>query len=179
MQQQGQLPADIRLKTYCSAGPKPGNLAYAYDYERATAGGWAVNVVNPADWVPEVPLTVQTPQDFNPTNPFVGASAMFSKRPFPQNLVLRHVYQQLSKPSRQAQRRYQRYLGGFVGKAVLKNVPGYRAPAFYPSSNYVRVGPTLVLPADSAYYLKYPDDPAKLFRHHLFQPYHYLAERLP
>jgi pimeloyl-ACP methyl ester carboxylesterase len=179
LQQQGLLPADIRLKTYCSAGPKPGNLYYAYDYEQATAGGWAVNVLNPADWVPEMPLTVQTPNDFNPTNPFVGAAAMIEKQPFPKNLVARHVYRQLAAPSLRAQRRYQRYLGRYVSKAVGKEVPAYKAPAFYPSSNYMRAGPTVVLPADAAYHSQFPDDPAKLFRHHLFQPYYYLAEKLP
>ncbi|MFD1871450.1 lipase family protein [Hymenobacter bucti] len=179
LQAQGQLPADIRFKTYCSAAPKPGNLYYAYDYERATQGGWAVNVVNPADWVPEVPLTVQTTSDFNPTNPFVGVGAIIKKQPFPKNLVARHAYRQLAGPSRRAQRRYQRYLGGYVSKALQKSVPGYQAPAYYPSSNYVRVGPTIVLPADAAYYTKYPNDPAKLFQHHLFQPYYYLAEKLP
>ncbi len=178
LQQQGQLPADIRFKTYCSAGPKPGNLYYAYDYELATQG-WAVNVVNPADWVPETPLTVQTMHDFNPTNPFAGVPGAIKKQKFPKNLVARHAYHQLAAPPRRAQRHYQRYLGGFVGKAIRKNVPGYQAPAFYPSSNYMRAGPTVVLPADAAYYAKYPNDPASVFRHHLFQPYYYLAEKLP
>lgn len=178
LQAQGQLPADIRLKTYCSAAPKPGNLYYAYDYERATQGGWAVNVVNPADWVPEVPLTVQTITDFNPANPFVGVSAIIKKQPFPKNLVARFAFGQLNGPSRRAQRRYQRYLGGYVGKAIRKSLPGYQVPAYYPSSNYMRVGPTIVLPADANYYAKYPNDPAQVFRHHLFQPYYYLAERL-
>lgn len=179
LQQQGQLPADIRFKTYCSAAPKPGNLFYAYDYERATQGGWAVNVVNPADWVPQTPFSVQNISDFSPTNPFVDVSGIIKKQPFPQNLAARFAYRQLSGPSRRAQRRYQRYLGGYIGKAIKKTVPGYRVPAFYPSSDYVRVGTSIVLPADAAYYAKYPDDPAQLFKHHLFQPYYYLAERLP
>jgi hypothetical protein len=179
LQQQGRFPTDVRLKTYCSAGPKPGNLAYAYDYERATAGGWAVNVVNPADWVPEMPLTVQTAGDINPVNPFVGASATIRQQPFPRNLAGRYLYNRLSGPSQRAQRRYQLYLGRFAVKAIRKHAVGYQAPPFYPSSNYVRVGPTVVLPADSTYYRKYPNDPAKLFQHHLFQPYYYLAQKLP
>ncbi len=73
LQQQGKLPADIRFKTYCSAAPKPGNLYFAYDYETTTRGGWACNVVNAADWVPETPFSVQTVSDFNTTNPFVNA----------------------------------------------------------------------------------------------------------
>lgn len=179
LQQQGQLPADIRFKTYCSAGPKPGNLFYAYAYETSTHGGWATNVVNPADWVPEVPLSVQTLDDFSPSNPFVGARAMIKQQKFPKNLALRHVYNQLDKPARRAQRRYQRYLGSFIARALAQHVPAYQGPAFYPSSNYVRAGTTVVLPADAAYYALYPNDPAKVFRHHLFQPYYYLAERLP
>ncbi|WP_210518007.1 lipase family protein [Hymenobacter terricola] len=179
LQQHGQLPADIRFKTYCSAGPKPGNRFYAYAFETATQGGWATNVVNPADWVPEVPLSVQTLDDFSPVNPFVGARAMIKKQKFPKNLALRHVYNQLDRPARRAQRRYQRYLGGFIAKAIAQHIPDYQGPAFYPSSNYVRAGTTVVLPADAAYYLLYPNDPNKLFRHHFFQPYYYLAERLP
>jgi predicted lipase len=54
------IPKDIEFKTYCSAGPKPGNLYFAYDYEHETQGGWAFNVVNTADWVPETPVTIQT-----------------------------------------------------------------------------------------------------------------------
>ena len=104
---------------------------------------------------------------------------MIKKQPFPKNLVARHLYHQLAQPSHRAQRRYQRYLGQYVGKAVSKTVPGYKKPAFYPSSNYVPVGPTIVLPADAAYYRKYPNDPHKVFQHHLFQPYYYLAEKLP
>ncbi|HPN72156.1 MAG TPA: hypothetical protein PLZ32_21680, partial [Saprospiraceae bacterium] len=41
LQQLGQLPIDIKFKTYCSAAPKPGNLYYAYEYEAMTQGGWA------------------------------------------------------------------------------------------------------------------------------------------
>lgn len=63
LQKQNLLPKDIRFKTYCSAGPKPGNLFFAYEYEEMTQDGWAYNVVNASDWVPEVPLTVQTTDD--------------------------------------------------------------------------------------------------------------------
>lgn len=75
--------------------------------ERATAGAWAVNVVNPADWVPEMPLSVQTLNDFSPVNPFAGVDAMIKKQPFLKSLVGRHLYGQLARPSLRAQRRYQ------------------------------------------------------------------------
>src|SRR5690554_2410466 len=39
LQDQGDLPSDIRFKTYCSAAPKPGNLYFAYSYENRTRDG--------------------------------------------------------------------------------------------------------------------------------------------
>jgi hypothetical protein len=39
LQKSGRLQADIRFKTYASAGPKPGNLYFAYQYEAMTKGG--------------------------------------------------------------------------------------------------------------------------------------------
>ncbi|PSK92633.1 lipase family protein [Taibaiella chishuiensis] len=179
LQQQGRLPADIRFKTYCSAAPKPGNLFFAYDYENATRGGWAYNVVNAADWVPETPFSVQTLDDFNTTNPFVGARKMIRKQKFPMNWVAGYAYRRMSKPSFRAQRRYQRYLGGFVSKAIKKHLPGYVPPAYFPSNDYVRVGPTIVLPNDEAYYKQFPDGTPNVFMHHLFEAYLYLTAKLP
>jgi hypothetical protein len=52
-------------------------------------------------------------------------------------------------------------------------------PAFYSSNYYVQLSASIVLLANAAYYTKYPYNPAQVFRHHLFQLYHYLAEQLP
>ncbi len=177
LQRQKTLPADIRFKTYNSAAPKPGNLYFAYEYEAMTQGGWAYNTVNSADWVPEVPLSVQTVNDFNTTNPFVNAKAMIGKQKLLQRLALRHVYNNLSKPSLKAQKNYQKYLGNLASKAVRKNISGYAAPEYYNSNNYVRTGAFMVLLADSAYYKTYPDSKEKIFTHHFPDPYLYLAEK--
>jgi len=67
---EGALPADITYKTYCSAAPKPGNLYYAYDYDFINRNGWAFNIVNAADWVPETPISIQQLRDLNQLNPF-------------------------------------------------------------------------------------------------------------
>ncbi len=179
LQQQGRLPADIRFKTYCSAAPKPGNLFFAYDYENATRGGWAYNVVNAADWVPETPFSVQTLNDFNATNPFVGARKMIRKQKFPMNWIAGYAFRRMSKPSFRAQRRYERYLGGFVSKAIKKHLPGYVPPAYFPSNDYVRVGPTIVLPNDEVYYKQFPDGTPNVFMHHMFEAYLYLTTKLP
>ncbi len=180
LQRTGKLPADIRFKTYCSAGPKPGNLFYAYDYENMTKGGWAYNVVNSADWVPDVPFSVQTINDFTAVNPFRHAKAMIKKEKFLKRIILRHVYNQLSRASIKAQKNYQKYLGKMVSKAVKKQLPGFAPPQYYASNYYVRAGNTIVLYADDAYFKLYNNDPGNpnIWQHHLIPPYLYLAGKL-
>lgn len=178
LQRRNELPADIRFKTYCSAAPKPGNLYFAYEYEAMTQKGWAFNVVNAADWVPETPVSIQTSNDFNDVNPFVNAKGVIKKQKFPKNLVLRHVYNQLDKPTKKAQKKYERYLGKMTSKIIKENIDGYVAPAFYKSNHYVRTGSTIVLLPDEDYYKVYPNDPSQFFIHHLHAPYLMLLDKL-
>lgn len=176
----GQLPKDIRFKTYCSAGPKPGNLFFAYDYENMTRDGWAYNVVNTVDWVPDVPFTVQTVTDYTSVNPFRNAKAMIKKQKFPNNMALKHVYKKMSRPSEKAQRNYQKYLGKMVSQAVKKQIPGFVTPDYFDSNYYVRTGNTIVLYADEEYFQLYNNDPnnPNIWQHHLPKQYLFLAEKL-
>ncbi|WP_353182502.1 lipase family protein [Parapedobacter lycopersici] len=174
LQKQGRLPADIRFKTYCSASPKPGNLYFAYAYEVMTQGGWAYNVVNAADWVPETPMSIQTLADFNETNPFVNADMLIKKQRFLKRLTLRYVYNRLNKPTIRAQRNYEKFLGKMTSKMVKNTLPGYVPPDYYSSNHYVRTGATVVLMGDEAYYKRYPDNPETPFVHHGHHPYLYL-----
>ncbi len=180
LQRQGQLPKDIFFKTYCSAGPKPGNLAFAYDYENNNRGGLAFNVVNTADWVPEVPFSVQTVDDFPNVNPFRGAKAMIKKQKFPKNMALKHVYKKLDKPSRKAQKNYQKYLGKMVSTAVKKQLPSFRLPNYYDSNNYVRTGDIIVLCPDEAYFKIHNNSPdnTNIWEHHFPAAYLIMAEKL-
>src|SRR5690606_29366916 len=178
LQEQGLLPSDIRFKTYCSAGPKPGNLYFAYDYETKTQNGWAYNVVNSADWVPEVPISIQTVEDFNQVNPFTNARSTIKKQKFLTRLVMNHAFNKLYKPTKRAQKNYQKILGDITSKSVQKVVPGYKPPAYYKSNDYVRTGTTIVLQADEDYYKLYPNNQDKVFAHHFHPPYIYLAEKL-
>lgn len=178
LQKNHLIAADIRLKTYCSAAPKPGNLYYAYEYEAQTQNGWAYNVVNSADWVPETPMSIQTLDDFNVTNPFVNAKSMIKKQSFTKRIALNYMFNRLDKPTRRAQKNYQKYLGTFTSKMVKQQIPGFVAPAYYNSNNYVRTGNTIVLLADEAYYKLYPDNEKNVFVHHLHPAYLYLTEKL-
>jgi hypothetical protein len=178
LKKKNQIQQDIRFKTYCSAGPKPGNLFYAYDYEVITANGWGFNVVNTADWVPESPASIQTLTDFNELNPFVNLKTVVSKQRFPENILAKHAYNRMSKPSRRAQKNYQKYLGRIMSRSIVDHIPGYEPPKYYPSYNYVRAGTTIVMRGDEEYFRQYPEDNTKMFTHHLFAPYLYLAEKL-
>ena len=162
LQKTGKIPADIRFKTYCSAGPKPGNLAFAYSYEHENRD-WAFNVVNPADWVPDVPFTVQTIDDFTEVNPFKGAKAIIKKQKFPKNLALKHIYNKLSKPSKRAQ------------------IPDFKIPEYFQSNYYVRTGTMVVLYPDQEYFEEFKEDPAKpnIWLHHLPINYFYLINNAP
>lgn len=179
LKQDGKLPQDIQFKTYCSAGPKPGNLFFAYDYENLTKGGWAYNVVNAADWVPDVPFSVQTVDDFTAVNPFTNAKKIIRKQKFPKNLALKRVYNQLDKPSKKAQRNYEKYLGKMVSLAVKKQIPNFVVPQYYKSNYYVRTGATVVLHPDDEYYALYSNsaDNPNIWQHHLPQMYLFLIER--
>lgn len=181
LQEQKKLPADITFKTYCSAAPKPGNLFFAYAFEHANPGGWAFNVVNTADWVADVPFSIQTVDDFTDVNPFSNAKALIKQQKFPKNLILKHVYNRLSKPGKRAQRNYQRYLGKMVSKAVAKQLPALQIPEYYKSNYYVRTGNTIVLYADSTYYSTFNNDRKKpdIWQHHLPYRYFYLVQQLP
>jgi hypothetical protein len=180
LQKTGKIPADIRFKTYCSAGPKPGNLYFAFEYEAMTQQGWAYNVVNAADWVPEVPISIQTLDDFNPSNPFMHAKDIIKKQKFPVNLAMKYMYNQLSKPPSKAQKRYQKYLGSMTSKTVQKVLPGFVPPNYYNSNHYVRTGNMIVLVPGEDYFKLYPESqsPDNMFPHHLHPQYMYLTEQL-
>jgi hypothetical protein len=177
LQKLGILAKDIRFKTYASAAPKVGNLFYGYEYENAVAGGWGYNVINGADWVPELPFTVQTLGDFNETNPFKNVDAIFKKQTLLKRIALKHAYKQLKNPPEKAQRNYQKYLGDYASKIIRKSLPDFQPPVYFPSSNFVRIGPTITLIPDEAYYKHFPNSDEKIFIHHFFEPYLYLIDK--
>ncbi len=174
-----RLPEDIRIKTYCSAAPKPGNLYYAYDYEKLMGFGWGLTVVNTADWVPETPVSIQTLGDFNTTNPFINVSGVIKKQKFPKNIALRYAYNRLNNSTRSARRKYEKYLGRTVAKFLKHDLPGYQQPVYVNSFNYARCGQFTILQADTAYYKQFPDSKEKVFVHHGILPYLYLSMQLP
>ena len=172
-QAKGKLSNNIKFKTYASASPKVGNLYFAYSYENKTAGGWAFNVVNSADWVPEGPFSVQTVNDYNLSNPFSNIDSELKSLPLLQRVAAKKIYKNLSKPSLKANKRYQKYLGKMIGQQITKTLPGYVQPKYFDSNNYTRVGQQIVLYANQEYYKNFPEV-GVLWNHHRFEAYIFL-----
>lgn len=177
LQRTGRIPQDIRFKTYCSAAPKPGNLYYAYSYENDTRAGWGYTVVNAADWVPEVPISIQTENDFNRTSIFRNAKGFVKGQKFPKNIALGYVYKKLTKPAKKARKQYKKYLGNMVSKFVTSELDGFEPPKeYFNSNNYSRTGSMIVLYPKADYYQRFPDNSTNIWEHHFIPPYMYLMQ---
>lgn len=173
-----ELPSDLRIKSYCSAAPKPGNLYYAYDFDFINRGDWAFTVVNATDWVPETPFSLQALDDFNHLNPFTNAYAAINKqKSFFVRLYLKHAYKKLDKSAKKSRKNFKKYLGSDLFKQIQKTLPEMEEPAYAESMNYMRAGTPIVLQPDEAYYKLYPDTGHNVFVHHALKPYAYLVEK--
>lgn len=173
--QKGRIPADVALKTYCSAAPKPGNMYYAYDYDYITRGGWGFTVVNAADWVPETPFSVQTLTDFNPTNPLLHIVEI--TRNDSAGLPVKAMYSTLDKTSRTTQQEFKKWMGTDVYARIKGYLPGLKEPVYSEGGNYMRAGVPIVLMPDEAYRRKFPDGGGEFFIHHLFDAYYWLLKK--
>ena len=176
--QNGSLPKDIIFKTYCSAGPKPGNTFYVYDFDFITRNGYGFNVVNAADWVPETPFSAQTFPDFNTLNPFVNIKDALKKQPLLVRIYLKCKYNGINRSTRKSQKRFEKLMGNTIYKQVKKVLPQLRQPVYAHTNNYQRAGTSIVLQPDSAYYKQFPNETKNVFQHHQYAAYYRLASQL-
>ncbi len=174
-QQNGAVPAEIRFKTYSSAAPKPGNLYFAYDYENMVKEGWALTVINAADWVPQAPFSIQTVDDFVALNPFTNAREIIKKQAFLKRIVMAKVYNSLQKPTDKANKKFQKYLGKNLEVYIRKVLPEFESPQYVNSNNYVRTGNQIVLYPNEEYYGLFPQDKNNIWINHAFEPYLFLT----
>ncbi len=173
----GHLPADIVMKTYCSAAPKPGNQYYAHDYNYMHPGGWSLTVVSSLDWVAEVPFTAQRFSDINEVSPFNGKYDVLKKVKWPVRAYVKHVYRRMNRPMRKSQKRMERYLGHKAFKFVRRFAPEAGKPDFVASANYVPAGMPVVLMPDDSYYKQFAQVKYNIFMHHFYEQYYYLVRK--
>ncbi|ULQ55630.1 lipase family protein [Flavihumibacter rivuli] len=162
---------DIRLKTYCSAAPKPGNLYFAYDFDFMNKGGWAFRVVNAADWVPETAFSIQTLKDMNPVNPFMDVTSSLKSQKALVRWYLKGVYNKMNRSTLKAEKKYRKYLGDMVNKQIRKVLPQLKEPDYVNSLSYMPAGVQVVLPNEPAYFEKYVFTGKNIFVHHGLRPY--------
>jgi len=143
-----------------------------------TAFVWNSTTVNAADWVPQLPVSIQLTDDFNEPNPFKNEKKAMKKQKLATLTAMRHVYRKLDKPTRKAQRNYEKYLGDLTAKMVKKHLPNLEVPAFLHSNDYVKAGNQIVLMPDEDYYTLFPESDSAIFVHHLHKSYLYLTEKM-
>jgi hypothetical protein len=170
------LPQDLRFKMVASASPKVGNIHFAYDFESYTSSGWAYNVVNPEDWIPLMPISVQTLDDMTATQPFEFIKKGLKTLKFPTRIAISTAYNNINRKTKQARKALQKNLGKRVGKQVRKERTQFKEPQFHHSMNYVRAGNHIVFATSEAYYRRFPKKSDDIFVHHMMEPYLCLAE---
>jgi hypothetical protein len=169
------IPDDMVFKTYNSAAPKPGNLHYAYDYAFINRGGWAFRVVNPIDWVPETPITVQTLEDYNEVNPFKDMETFTSSMGWLEKVVVNSIFRKTDRSLRKARKKLMKYLGFKMYGFIEDYLEGMVEPEYAVSMNYVPAGEVIVLPPTENYYEEYLSRAKQnVFRHHYAIAYYYL-----
>ena len=170
------LPQDIRFKTYTLAAPKPGNLYFAYQYEKEM-NQWSYSVVNTQDWVPEVPPTTQRFQDFTPVSPFSqeNINKGIKKISWPKRWFARAIFNRVNNPTEKSVKRYAKLLGPFLFKQIQKTLPDLQEPIYRQESNYNRCGNPIVLDGlQNEAYQKRFNNPDNTMSHHLPNAYLYL-----
>lgn len=176
LQVDGKLPGNLIVKTYCSAAPKPGNQYFAWDYTAMTQHGWAFNVINPYDWVPETPFSLQTTRDMNPESPFGNIKTIIRHQRFPMNMVVKHLYNRMNRPLEKTSRRFNHFMGKKVHGQLAKTT-GIAEPTYSGSMYYVAAGEQIVLKPDSTYRTIFCTDSTHAFTHHMLNPYYYLIQQ--
>ena len=163
---------DVFIKTYASAPPKPGNLYYAYDFEEITQGGWAFRVINTADWVPQMPFTVQKIDDMNKLNPFATYKDLIKNEPWYARAYVNRTMKKINNRSAKLQSTYTDLLGEKSFKFVAKALPTAVNPEPVTSFDYRVCGNAIILRPTKNYTDNYVMKSKKhVFIHHHFYAY--------
>lgn len=176
-----RIPEDVKFKVYCSAPPKPGNLFYAYDFDFISRGGWALRVFNTEDWVPQMPVSVQTLKDFSRDNPYIERDSMMAKMGFMQKLVFEYILGKMKNNLNDAGSTLHEYLGTPVyEKMITKYLPGFPEPVYLKDSYYYPCGIPIVLMPQPGYdeVIKSETEIPLLFKNHMPLPYYFLLEKI-
>ncbi|HET8963949.1 MAG TPA: hypothetical protein VFM99_08635 [Chitinophagales bacterium] len=178
LRKDGKLPADMRFKTYSIATPKTGNLQYVYDYEKLTAGGYALSLNNVIDWVPSVPMTFQSKQDFPEVSPFRNLKGFLLEANYSPGPNFDKRFEEFSKFIPEVVTQITQIIHENIFPKIAGAMPGYIEPECLQSFNYERSGLSVPLVPDEEYYKLFPNDPEKfnIWENHSVYPYYILIK---
>ncbi|MCL6523353.1 MAG: lipase family protein [Thermoflavifilum sp.] len=165
----------LHYRVYASAAPRPGNLYFAYDFDHAFAG-IAYHIVNPEDWVPQTPLSVQTLHDMVDVNPFHDVNVLFRNGSWLVRWYLRAQFRKLEKRTRKANRQMTKFFGNNIQKAVQRYLPQLRVPPYASTTEYMSAGVPVMFKPDSLYFQKFSFTGKNYFVHHALSAYAYLVK---
>lgn len=169
------LSPGIRIKTYGSATPKVGNQFFSYDFDYNCGHNLSFRVINPKDWVAQMPFGVQTLNDISAPNPFIDAEKNLGKMGFIKRFVLKRKYKKLKKALQKAQEELTETLGDDVHKIVTKYYP-HQKINFSNSFHYATTGNAIILMPDKAYDDNYvAHRKYSIFLHHGLYAYYFLS----
>ena len=143
---EAQLSKKNSFKVYSFASPKPGNRFFAYDYASYTSlKNPSYTIINNADWVPQVPFSIQSTDNMVEVNPFQALENNDFDMPFIKQLVIKHIYSSLKKPLVKSQKQFKKTLGANVKKQIEKKIGAFETPEYVDDFAYFPVGIQVIL----------------------------------
>lgn len=178
LRKDGKLPADITFKTYSIATPKTGNMQYVYDYEKLTAGGYALSVNNVIDWVPYIAMTFQATHDFPKVSPFRNLKDFLTGINYPPASGFDAGYEKFAMATPALVDLVTQCIRKDVYPKVARVMPGYVEPECMNSFNFERSGVSIPVVPGGEYYKLFPNDPARfqVWENHSVYPYYILVK---
>ncbi|MBN2669375.1 MAG: hypothetical protein JXR60_09105 [Bacteroidales bacterium] len=170
-----KLSKKNHFKVYAFAPPKPGNRFFAFDYASYTSlKNPSYSLINTDDWVPQVPLSVQSPNNMTAISPFASIESNDFKIPLFKRMVVNSIYKRMKKPIKKSQKKFRSILGKKMEKQIKKKVGPFTTPKYRKDFSYFPVGIQLILqPIESST----DNINLKLFWQHLPAHYYQLIEQ--
>ena len=163
-----------KFKVYTFASPKPGNRFFAYDYARYTSlENPSYTIINSSDWVPQVPFSIQSPDNMTKPNPFASLENNDFKIPFIKRLIVKRMYNSMKNPVGKSQRRFEKKLGKKMKKQISKKVGDFETPNYVDDFAFFPVGVQVIL---KPWKTQSEDAIMNIFWQHLPAHYYYLIK---
>lgn len=134
-----------KYKTYAFAAPKPGNRFFAYEYNKICNNNLSsYTLINPYDWVPLTPFTVQSPDNTVDLNPFVEFEKS-KEGSLIKRIALHQIYKSMKNPIVRSQKSLNKTLGKRVSKMIAKEIGEFAVPKYMLDAAYFPVGISIML----------------------------------